>query len=495
MRTKRIIKVICFLLIAALMFAGLGELLRDKGTPVAGFYALQKDSVSVLFLGGSHVNASYIPAVLWNEYGIASHNLFSPNAPMWSSYHYLLEALKTQKPDVLVLELFGMTYGFSYSVPQAIDSDNYTAGMGLRWSPNLYGLMASSSVFGVESPPFSEYLDLVRYHYRWKALDASYLNGMDDTPSTYRGYEILTRTESFDTPVYSDSAAQQPYIGSRIYLELILACAKANGIDVVMTMSPYAYNEAENGIYNWLEDYAAKKGVPFINYNRDYERIGLCYETDLADVGHTNYFGALKVTRDIGEYLSGNCELRTRENIPDAQQRDEDAKIFTRTAKVDVDIVTTDPLDFFASVASDPDYTVFVVSSGRDKLTERLYSALSELGFSQLQDALMNEKAFAGAVSNGNVIYENSGASVSGAMDKDSFHIETSASSEGAGIYVNSHEFGPPDSGTAFLIYENEMGKPLDFCYLTAEGKLVHSEFTAAKTEELLTPPTETQAQ
>lgn len=476
MKKKLLLQAVAFVLLAAFMLAGLGLLLREKSGSLTEFYALERDSVSVLFAGGSHVNATYIPATLWSEYGIASHNLFSPNQPMWTTYHYLIEALKTQDPDVIVLELFGLTYGHSYSAPAAIDSDNAEAGFHMKLSPNYYAMAAASAVFGVESPPFFDYLNLVRYHSRWKALTADDLGGMRAEHDITRGYELLPHTENFEDDDFSETAASfEPYIGARIYLELIRRLAEREGIPLVLAVSPYAVNETERGIFAWAREYANDNDLALLNYNgADGERIGVDRARDLADVGHTNYAGALKVTRDIGAFLSENYPLRPRVDIPDAALRDADAADFADKAKISADITTSDPEAFFELVSGDISYTLFAAGT----LSEEQLAALAPLGFEDLQAGA----PFAAISTGGEAeeFFSGEGAIVS----RDYGRYSVTASATQPVITINGVSYEPEEGGAVFLLYKNDFNWPLDLEWYSG-GALAHREFTSGDLTEL----------
>ncbi len=78
------------------------------------FRNLEEDSLDILVLGSSHAYVDINPAVLWSEYGIAAYDLCGSNQPMWNTYYYLKEALKTQTPKVVVLEAYCVSLDLEY---------------------------------------------------------------------------------------------------------------------------------------------------------------------------------------------------------------------------------------------------------------------------------------------------------------------------------------------------------------------------------------------
>lgn len=74
-----------------------------------GFKVLPKDSMDVIVLGSSHAQYSFLPNLFNQETGLYSFVLGSPCQPYEVSYEMLKEALKTQNPELVILEGFTAT--------------------------------------------------------------------------------------------------------------------------------------------------------------------------------------------------------------------------------------------------------------------------------------------------------------------------------------------------------------------------------------------------
>ena len=83
--------------------------------PMVNFYQQPEDSIDVLVLGTSCAYSGVNTNVLWAEYGIAAYNLCCAEQPYWVSYHYLVEALKTQSPKLILLDAKAAIYQDDYS--------------------------------------------------------------------------------------------------------------------------------------------------------------------------------------------------------------------------------------------------------------------------------------------------------------------------------------------------------------------------------------------
>ena len=105
---KSVVRIICFLLILVLCLGYANSVFKvkygDGIYDVTKFYELEDNTVDVLFLGSSHAFEDFNTGTLWDEYGMSSFILAGSVQPMWNTYFYLKEALKTQTPKLIVLE-------------------------------------------------------------------------------------------------------------------------------------------------------------------------------------------------------------------------------------------------------------------------------------------------------------------------------------------------------------------------------------------------------
>ena len=70
--------------------------------------------------------------------------------------------------------------------------------------------------------------------------------------------------------------------------------AKEEDIPLVFMISPYqGIIESEQMIFNRCGEIAAEEGIPFLDFNRMYDELGLDPQTDMAEASHLNYRGAV----------------------------------------------------------------------------------------------------------------------------------------------------------------------------------------------------------
>ena len=121
---KRFAALLAFLLIGVFLFSGISEVLRRKSggqsDMIHSFYGIEKNTLDVLCMGSSHGYSSFQPNTLWNEYGLTSYVMCSQRQTMASTYYLLQEALKYQKPRVLLLESYYLFCKKKYTDEEAL---------------------------------------------------------------------------------------------------------------------------------------------------------------------------------------------------------------------------------------------------------------------------------------------------------------------------------------------------------------------------------------
>ena len=373
---KNIIRGISFILLVSIALGCTSWLMKDKNTTLSCMYSEPDNTIDVVMIGSSHVNNGYIPNLLWEECSASAVNVFSWSQPMWISYHYLKETLKTQSPKIAVLDMFGMTYGHSYIMPQEIDKTNYNNSFNIDFGLNFLQMINTVEFCGLDLRNAEDFLPLVRYHTKWKNMDwKQALYNPHNDPDKLKGYGIATNVYMAEKPYFTSDIITEPYEYSILYLDKIVELCNENNIELVFTVIPYVFNEAEYGIYKWIENYANEKNITFLNYNgEDGERIGIDFNTDLSDKGHVNINGALKVTKDLCDYIELNYTFN-KENNSNAVQLNKDYTYVQRVIEVQSILEAKDIESWLEQVIADDNMTLFIVDKeGNNNISDLLNS-------------------------------------------------------------------------------------------------------------------------
>lgn len=273
-------------------------------------YELEDNTVDVLVLGSSHAFADVDTGVLWDEYGFASFVLGGAIQPIWNTYYYLKEALKTQTPQLIVLEAYKITERSDYVNDDAtIIKNTY----GMKWTRNKINAIKVSA----PKEKWGDFLfDYTQYHARYVDLGPEdFLENLGDPLyENWKGSSLFTRTQSLDVSSINKVTNRIP-LNEKVeeYYRKIIELARSNNIPVLVMASPYAaVTEDEMAIYNSIADIAEEYDVKFINYNLYYNEIGIDYSVDAADDHHLNYKGSSKFTRRLGADIIQSYDISDR---------------------------------------------------------------------------------------------------------------------------------------------------------------------------------------
>lgn len=316
MIVKSLIKSITLSLIVFILLSLLSSVLVRPGHSAKlyqGWYS--KDSqYDVLLLGSSHMNGMLDPQVLFNTYGISSFNYGTGGQPIDVTYYLLKEALKTH-PDTKIVALdvyyLGLTnqYGEEGYIRNVLDN--------MKFSQNKL-----DAIMNCTPPEQRLYyiFPILKYKNRWNSLTEKDFNiNMRLNPET-------TGFEAGDNKYGADIASEQysNKIGdipdkTKEYLYKFINLSKEKEFKLILINAPYDYSSNNHSywyiddaaMYNKVSEIAKSNNIPFIDYSqkKKMEQINFNFKEDMNNVGHTNIYGANKVSLDFAEFLNKNYKL------------------------------------------------------------------------------------------------------------------------------------------------------------------------------------------
>lgn len=307
---KSILKIVAFLLILLMVLIRWNSIFKfkwgDGVYQVEKFYELPKDSVDLLFVGSSHAIVNFNVGKLYDDYGITSFVFGGAMQPMWNSYYALKEALKTQKPKLIVLEGYSVCFTGNYAIDQYLIK-NYN---GYKPSKNKMDILKVSAPEEKQKEIFLEY---PAYHTRYTNLDrGDFLKNVGDIYyDDWKGEaypDVTARLAHMDISTVSEIQKLPPKIEE--YYRKTIELAKEKDIDIIVFVAPYAGVNVDDAMrYNAAEMIAREYEVPFINCNLKLDEIGIDYQTDGMDYSHLNYKGSEKVTKYLGDHVLNDYNL------------------------------------------------------------------------------------------------------------------------------------------------------------------------------------------
>lgn len=276
---------------------------EDGIDQIRSYYKQPEGTVDALFVGSSHIFCHVNTGVLWDEYGISGFDLAGAEQPYWNSFYYIKEALKTQRPKVIVLDI--STPGIR---PTDYQPENWliTNTYGIKRNRNRYDAIKISAL----KDSFSRVLiPLNSTHGKYSQL--SELDFIDYNDSVnYKGFDPRETVIPFERPDVSGVTDRGELSEKEEeYLRKIIEYVQGTGIPLLFISSPYVVNAEEQAKYNTIFDIADEYGVPYIDFNLKYDEMGLDFATDIAEVLHLNRSGNEKFTRLLGAYLKKDYGL------------------------------------------------------------------------------------------------------------------------------------------------------------------------------------------
>ena len=285
-----------------------------EGSLTEEYYAsVAETNHDVIFIGDCEVFESFIPAILWEEYGISSYVRGGAQQLVWHSYYMLEDALRYETPKAVVFNVYALKYG----EPQK-EEYNRMALDGMEWSSVKAEAIRASMT---EEEYFIDYVfSLLRFHSRWSELtaeDLRYAYGEKPLVSD-SGYLMQTGVLPADTQAdFTPEPLFDPDLPETAmeYLDKMRELCAEKGIELILVKAPTNFWR-----YHWYDEwdeqvaaYADANGLAYYNLIPEASEIGLDMSTDTYDAGaHLNVYGAEKLTRYFGAILRDTHEIPDR---------------------------------------------------------------------------------------------------------------------------------------------------------------------------------------
>lgn len=275
---------------------------------VKGYFAEQKDSLDVVFMGASEVYSDIAPGYAYSSGGVTSY-LFATQANSILNYKAQLKnILHTQSPKLIVIELNGALYGEREKDEITKESNlrNYVDnapldGVKLEWMAKNAG------------GSFSEYLfPLMKYHGTWSDIPGNMLYIQTIMQDRLRGYGylkgILNETavfkktqQSYNAYLAESAQNKRPLLpeSEEALRDLLQFCKDEKLTNVVFARFPHivvsrTFDRFERS--NTAGDIVKEYGFEYLNFEQDFAETGLNEDTDFYNLDHLNVYGQKKFT-------------------------------------------------------------------------------------------------------------------------------------------------------------------------------------------------------
>lgn len=272
---------------------------NQDGRVTAEFYR-ESTECDVLFFGSSTVYNAVSPVALYENCGFSSYVRANASQTLWQSYYLLEDALKVNRPGLVMVDMSFMKYGEEF----VEEASNRKIIDGMRLSKSKYDCIMASMWEGEQ--PITYLFPVLRFHSRWKELTKEdFLYAVRTPDVTYNGFLM-----QFDIPeeqVIYEKEPQESYAFPQKawdYLDKIVALCRENEIPLILMKTPTYVNNWYDEYDHALTGYAKEHGIEYVNFDWHKEAMGNVLRTDYVDAGsHLNTVGAERFTKYLGEFI------------------------------------------------------------------------------------------------------------------------------------------------------------------------------------------------
>lgn len=440
------------------------------------FYEEEEDTIDVIFLGSSHAASSFIPQELYNNYGITSYNLGCEQQNLVTSYFWLKEALRYQKPKAVVLDCYFLFLYSGYEPLNSAESCTRKALDYMKWSLVKREAVKTICELDQYQSLVSYYLPNIRYHARWMNLSENDFFSEIDECVEYKGYTPLSEYaglegyEPFEADMSASDIDMVPLMET--YLNKIVELCKNEGISFILTKTPTLNVNLEK--YNTIKKYAEEHNIDYFDFNEKnlYEKVDFCFATDLRDADHLNLWGAKKITNYIGRVLSEQYDFQRCESFQWEALKDDYEKM-----QKDCELVHIVDIDKYMAALQDMRYSIFI--SVNEECTQNLRDhTIQQLRKLGLQASLQQEYgcSYCAVISDGTIIEQKGYNSLNyGGAIRDNlvtYDIKSAGNQSRSlsSILIEGTEYSKNERGMNIVVYNNDTRKVIDsVCFDTHE--------------------------
>lgn len=425
-----------------------------------------------LWVGSSHIYRTIIPQMLYDEYGLA---MLSESTPGQTSYHTLAileDYAHWDDLKLVVLDVFAFLRPYTYS-------DDFNHSLSTTQPELLSGetrqnrLTASSAVLrqmpeydmrkyirlaqGLEMPiPLQYSFAVVNSHSQFLRMHRSNYESADTRITRNKNYDISTYMWPLDDPFTEDITPDESvHLNAQCeeYLLRIIELCQSKNVPLLMTAIPYDVCNAERIVLDEIACIAEEHGVDYISMETVVEEAAIDWGGDFMDHGHTNYYGAAKITSFFGYYISSYYEMTDRngDDLPDSPFLDNAYGYFAEETMLINDAYPMK--DYLESLYNLDDSYLLLFSTGASRgadLTESQRDLLENLGFSIPEeenfDLMQINEGF-------EMLFQSADANapVLASIDGHTFRLDCKADNP---VFVNHEAVAVESSNSRLLVFD-----------------------------------------
>lgn len=309
-RRRHLIASIAFLLgLAVLLWAVQFVVLprHDRDKLWMDYLSLPANSVDVLFLGTSLIHANVNPAVLWDKTGIRTYDLSGSEQSLLTTLPYLKEALKTQRPRLVVMDLHMIS---NSDLPLSENQKRSNLTMMPLGTAKLGAI--GSATPATEWPMYV--IPLQQFHSRWAELtreDFRPKKWKSDANNFFLGYRMVEKVVPQQPSSERRDFNEALYARNYRVLSGIIETAQGADAEVLLVVGPSSLVHLQD---KWVARLKSdlSRDYPWVRVLETQGRtqeMGVSYSKDYYDKLHLNSKGAEKYSAWLGRLIASQYDL------------------------------------------------------------------------------------------------------------------------------------------------------------------------------------------
>lgn len=277
-----------------------------------------KNTLDIIIIGNSDAYSAVIPNELWTQRGITSTIISTPRQNCHDSIYMISDALKEQKPKLVIIET-DMLYKDPPAEKNEIEEEK---------------LSKLDDFFEASNPEqFEDFINLklpvFTFHDKWKSL---FIEKKRTPAVNSHGYNLSLWVKKIRIKDYMKKTDKLEELSNKTErdFKLLVEESKSKGAEVLLidVPSPRSWNYER---HNAVVKFANENDLDFIDFNLSLKEIGINQDEDFRDKGnHLNYYGALKLTHNLGAILSENYDFKDKRGKKKYKSWDKSVKDFEK---------------------------------------------------------------------------------------------------------------------------------------------------------------------
>lgn len=291
------------------------------------FYALPDNTLDMVFIGSSHSYCTFDPENFDSVLGTKSFQLGTPLQHPDTSFYVLKEVLHTQKPKVVVQEIYWDVLDDSFEMKQANSFFEVLKNeqlkkeyikevfpLGEKVKYNLLPIRFQQDYFAYEAHEMEKELEK---KYNVKKKQGEKQKGKEEYHT--KGYvycDMKMLASEFDTTNQFKGLDGKEWKFDKTqkkYLEKMIALCKKENIELVFVTAPVANISMEyitnyDSIHKQIALFAAENNIPYIDYNVVNETEKILINDNFRDDAHLNDSGVKIVDAHFINWLKKNTK-------------------------------------------------------------------------------------------------------------------------------------------------------------------------------------------